>query len=78
MGRVDPEIDWYGRDAFIGTRHPVGLGLDLLAYFIKVGVLLPLLMQKLRPFRLGVVQLENEGPPGDYARPSGQEVPGER
>lgn len=50
MWGVDSQVNWDGRDAFVGARYPVGLGLNFQPDLIKIHKLLPLAVQELSIF----------------------------
>lgn len=50
MRRVDAEVDGDGRDAFVGSCHPVGFRFDLLPHLIEIRELFGFAVQKLGIF----------------------------
>ncbi len=38
---VNPQVNWDGRDAFVGACYPVGLCLNFRPHFIEIHKLLP-------------------------------------
>lgn len=62
---IHSQIDGDWGNPFIGARHPVCLGLYLLSHFCEVCILLPFLVQKLRPLCLGMVKLQHQWSSGD-------------
>ncbi len=50
MWGVNPQVNWDGRDAFVGACYPVGLCLDFCPHFIKIHKLLPFAVQKFSIF----------------------------
>lgn len=47
---VNPQVNWDGRNAFVGARYPVGLRLDLCPHFIKIHKLPPFAVQEFSIF----------------------------
>lgn len=50
MWGVDPQVNWDGRDAFVGACYPVGLCLNFRPHFIKIHKLLPFAVQEFSIF----------------------------
>lgn len=67
MRGVDTEIDGDCRYALVAPSQSVRLRLNLLPHLLKVRVLLPFLVKKLRPLRLGVVELQDQRTSGHDA-----------
>lgn len=47
---VNPQVNWNGRDAFVGSCYPVGLGLNFCPHFFKIHKLLPFAVQEFSIF----------------------------
>lgn len=43
---VNPQVNWDGRDAFVGARYPVSLRFNFLPHFLEIHKLLPFAVQE--------------------------------
>lgn len=59
---VNPQVNWDGRDAFVGARYPVSLRFNFLPHFLEIHKLLPFAVQEFGIFYTqGQRDTEGEG-----------------